>query len=252
MNHLQTGINHRNCLQTIILVSILSAISATICKATNRDSALFIKQNQFFIFPASLVPHKMNTAISISIIELPKDWVENSIEIPILNFKARYGFIPSIYIDFEASSIIISNELKTGPHWQHSFGQFALSAGADLEYMFGGLKAMEFNNKVSELALEPTISFGLDTKSLAFTTVLAATYVHDMTLRSGDGFVFHKRNFTSGGSVGIYMEQKAWRNRILIIGLISNFTSFYSLLWPVFNSSNRLFFIPQLQFGLVL
>jgi hypothetical protein len=188
----------------------------------------------------------------LSFTRLPLDWVETSIQVPIIQVSNKLGLPAGFTIESSFQSIYVSNLLRIGPHYNFEFGKFSIAAGYDATLLYGKMQISGFDNEANGWGTYPSISFGFLAKDLAFTLSVETHTIRSLKISSGDAEISNSKNFQSGLSLSLFMEQKLWKNHVMSLGFINNFQKFYFPAWPAFSAFNRRYYIPQFQIGLVL
>lgn len=205
-----------------------------------------------FILPRVYRTMETKTSVSISYVRLPEDWVETSVDAPLIQVSNKIGFPGGFTLESSFQSIYIANQFRFGPRWNVEFGKFSCAAGIDAGLLFGRMDISGFNNKARGWMMYPVVSFGFRTTELAFTLSAEKSTIQSLTLSSGSAETSDFKNFKSGQTISIFMEQRLWRNHVMILGLVNNFQKFYFPAWPAFSAFNKRYYIPQMYLGLVL
>ena len=122
----------------------------------------------------------------------------------------------------------------------------------DAGFLFGRMDIAGFNNKASGWMLYPNASIGFFSKELAFTLTAERSTIQSLKISSGNAEVSDFKNFKSGQTIAVYMEQILWNKHVMILGFVNNFQKFYFPAWPAFSAFNKRYYIPQMYIGLVL
>lgn len=205
-----------------------------------------------FILPHVYKTLETKTSVSISYVRLPEDWIETSVDAPLIQLSNKIGLPGGFTLESSLQSIYIANQFRFGPRWNVEIGKFSCAAGADFGLLFGKMNISGFNNKASGWMLYPVVSVGYRTDQLAFTLSAERSTIQSLTLSSGNAETSDFKNFKSGQTISIYLEQRLWRNHVMILGLVNNFQKFYFPAWPAFSAFNKRYYIPQMYLGLVL
>lgn len=205
-----------------------------------------------FILPHVYGTLETKTSLSISYVRLPEDWVETSVDAPLIQLSNKIGFPGGFTLESSFQSIYIANQFRFGPRWNVEIGKFSCAAGIDAGLLFGRMDISGFNNKARGWMLYPVVSLGYRTNELAFTLSAEKSTIQTLTLSSGSVETSDFKNFKSGQTISIYLEQRLWHNHVMILGLVNNFQKFYFPAWPAFSTFNKRYYIPQMYLGLVL
>lgn len=204
------------------------------------------------MLPYVFKPWETRTSVSLSFTRLPIDWVETSVEIPIVQVKNKLGFPAGFTLESSLQTIVVSNQLRIGPHWNAELGRFSFGIGFDAALLYGRMVVSGFDNKAFGWCTYPSVSIGFTTNDIAFTLSGEYSILQSLTVSSGNAEVSESKNFKSGQSISLFMEQKFWKQHVLTLGFINNFQKFYFPAWPAFSAFNRRYYIPQFYIGLVL
>ncbi len=235
----------------VFLLCILLSTLGTLLFAEDSKPDVHIKKNTIIV-PQVYKPFESRSSFSISFIRLPIDWVETSIDAPIIQFSNKLGLPAGFSLESNIQSIYVSNQFRIGPRWNIEAGRFSFAAGLDAGLLFGSMKVSGFNNKAVGWMVYPTATIGFTTNDIAFTISAERNTLQSLKISSGNAVTSDFRNFKSGQTFSVYMEQRLWDKHVLILGFMNNFQKFYFPAWPAFSAFNRRYYIPQLYIGLVL
>jgi hypothetical protein len=241
-----------NTIKAVAIVFIILWTVAEEVKAQTDDSLNDRVIKHTIQFPGVYKPLEFKSAVSVLFTRLPFDWVETTIDVPVLQYGARLGLPVGFTLDATVQTIWVSNMISLGPHWNFSLSKVSFGAGLDPYFMFGRMNISGFDNKAWGWGMSPNVSFGFTTKDIAFTIKGERKTVNSLTITSGSAEISKEKNFLAGWSIGLYMEQKLWKDHVMVLGLINNFQKFYYAAWPAFSTFNRNYYIPQIYIGLVL
>ena len=209
-------------------------------------------KNYSFILPHRYQVLETKTSISLSYVRLPEDWVETSIDAPLIQLSNKIGLPAGFTFESSFQSMYVANQFRFGPHWIFEVGKFSFAAGIDEGLLFGKMDISGFNNKARGWMFYPSVSIGFHSKDLAFTLSAERNTIQSLSLSSGNAETSGFKNFKSGQTISIYLEQSLWNNHVMILGFMNNFQKFYFPAWPAFSAFNRRYYIPQFYLGLVL
>jgi hypothetical protein len=216
-------------------------------KSHSEDSVF-----HYMILPGSLRALETKTSFSILFTQLPFDWVETAIEVPLFQLNNKLGLPASFTFETSLQSIFVSNQLRAGPHWNYETGKFSFGAGIDAAFLFGKMNVAGFNNKTWGWCTYPVLSAGYKANKVSFTAKAEYSYINSLKITSGTSEILHSRNNESGPTISLFVEQPLWKDHIMILGIINNFQKFYFPAWPAFSSFNRRYYIPQFYVGFIL
>jgi hypothetical protein len=210
-----------------------------------------ISSNSIF-YPHRFQPHNLKMEVALSQVKLPFDWLETAVQVPLLHFHANYALTKSITLDGRISTLYIANQITLGPRWHQQINNFSFNLGYDIAYAFGFLKVEGFDSSVSTWINYPNASIGFKINDIAFTLKGEASIVTSNESRQGDIVVSRDRNFFNGYTIGLYMEQRLWKDHVFIVGVKDSSAKYNFMAWPAFSTFNRFYNIPELYLGLIL
>jgi hypothetical protein len=209
-------------------------------------------KSKTIIYPRVYRLFETKTSLSVLFTRLPMDWVETSVQVPIIQVYNKIGLPAGFTLESSFQSIVVANLFRMGPHYTCDLGKFSISAGCDATLLYGKMQISGFDNEAIGWGTYPAISIGYSIKDLAFTLSGEFHTIRSLKISSGDAEISNSKNFQSGQSLSLFMEQRLWKNHIMILGFTNNFQKFYFPAWPAFSAFNRRYYIPQFQIGLVL
>lgn len=238
----------------VIIICLLHVVSLQGSSLTFQAGRSLSEDSVFhyMILPGSLQILKTQTSFSILFTQLPFDWVETAIEVPLFQLNNKLGLPAGFTFESGLQTILVSNQLRAGPHWNYHAGKFSFGAGFDAALMFGKMKIAGFDNKAWGWCTYPVLSAGYRTSKASFTARVEYSYINSLKITSGTDEIMYSRNFKSGPVISIFTEQPLWKDHIIILGFINNLQKFYFPAWPAFSTFNRRYYIPQFYVGLIL
>jgi hypothetical protein len=237
-------IKHKHLLISILFIGILNYTKAEV-----KDSTVVLQEKRTFIYPNGNQPFKFNSTISVILTKLPLDWIETAKTEPIVLLATQYSLPVHFSIDAGVQSNFKSNLVRMGSKYHYSYGAFSASAGIDAAFQYHYAKAYESVNKVWGWASYPNLSIGYTTADLSFTLISELNYIYSQNIKYEEVKILHSENILAGYSVGLYVEQKLFKEQVLTLGLINNFQKQF---FTSVSTFNRYYYIPQIYFGLVL
>ena len=216
-------------------------------KSNSEDSVI-----HFITLPESISIWETKTSLSVLFTQLPFDWVETAVDVPLFQVNNKFRLPAGFTLESRFQTIIVSNQMRVGPHWNYKTGKFFFGAGFDTEFMFGKMNIAGFNNKSRGWSMYPTFMAGYRLKNIAISLNGEATFINSLKMSSGNEEISHSGNQFSGISVSLFIEQPLWKDNMMILGFINNFQKLYFPAWPVFSTFNRQYYIPQFYVGIVL
>lgn len=236
--------------KTIVLNLLLSYIFS--CFSVFGQQQPAESEVKTMVLPRVYFPFETKNSFSVLFTHLPIDWVETSIDVPLFQFNNKLGLPAGFTLESSIQSIIVSNQLRAGPHWNIETGKFSFATGIDWALLHGKMEIAGFNNKTWGWCTYPNISAGFQTRDIAFTFSVEYSIINSLKITSGNAEILHSRNFRSGPTFSLFVEQPLWKNHLMVLGFINNFQKFYFPAWPAFSTSNSRYYIPQFYVSLVL
>jgi hypothetical protein len=237
-----------------ILLSIL-VLPAFLFAQEKRNhqppSGFDISANSIF-YPHRFRPRSLQMEMALSQVKLPFDWLETAVQVPLLQFHANYAFTKSITLDGRLSTLFIANHVSLGPRWHHQINDFSFNLGYDVAFAFGFLKVEGFDSSVNTWINYPNVSVGFRLHDIAFTLKGELSIITSNESRQGDIVITRNKDFFNGYTVGIYIEQRLWKNHVCTIGFKNSVAKYHFMAWPAFTTFNRFYNIPEVYLGLVL
>ncbi len=185
--------------------------------------------------------------------KFPEQWLEGSYHVPFLNVQGRIGLKKNFTGVMNLGTIGISNQLSVGFRWNKQFNdKFSFNIGYDISGVYGGLSLLDFDTRVTATIHNPNFAFGYRYKDIAFTFKSDLSIVGRVKIRTGENVISDEKNFYNGFGVGLYMEQRLWKNHVAIFGLKNNYVKFDYIAWAAFSTFNRYYNVPEISLGLIL
>jgi hypothetical protein len=182
----------------------------------------------------------------------PKDLLENAIQAPLVNIHMNFGMPWKFSLEADVSTIIVSSQVAIGPHLGFNIKNFGVNIGWDFAFFYGQMKQGGFDNRSYGWIQYPNLSLGYKLKDMAFTLKGEIVYVTRVSQSSGENTLTRTKDFYNGFTVGLYIEQRLWKNHVFIIGLKDNYEKFFWPTWMLFTTFNRYYHIPELSFTWIL
>jgi len=216
------------------------------------------EEKPFDIASASLrFPHQQKKwgfqiGAGLQMVLPPKDLLENAIQAPLVNIHMKFGLPWKFSLEGDVSTIVVSNQFALGPHLGFNWKNFGINLGWDFAFFYGQLRQGGFDNNSYGWIQYPNLSLGYKLKDLAFTLKGELVYVTRVSQSSGEITLTRTKDFYNGITVGLYIEQRLWKNHVFIIGLKDNYEKFFWPTWMLFTTFNRFYHIPDLSFTWIL
>jgi len=203
-------------------------------------------------FPHRYQKYKLQYGLGFYFTRLPFDWVETALEAPLVDLQLTFGLPAGFSLDGSLNTIVVSNQVTLGARWNYIHRNFSFNLGYDLGYSLGMMNIAGFKNTGMVLTHYPNFSLGFKTRTLAFTIKGEALIVAWGQMKTGEDLMSRTSNLFDGVSGAIYMEQRIFRKKILVIGFKENYVKYYWPAWMVFSTFDRFYYIPELHLLWVL
>lgn len=190
-------------------------------------------------------------------VKLPMDITETSLQIPLINVHMILGLPWHFCLVGDITTIVVSNQLSFGLRVGSGFINFAFNAGWDFAWVYGQFRPAGFDNVTKAWLHYPNVSLGYKLKKMAFTFKVEAVYIAMIQQLIGKtaatGLVLtNYKNYLNGFTYAFYLEQRLWKNNILIFGLKYSNVKYFWPTWMLFSTFDRFYHIPELSLMLIL
>jgi hypothetical protein len=203
-------------------------------------------------FPHHYQRYKLQYGLGFYFTKLPFDWVETALQAPLIDLQLSFGLPYGFSLAGSLNTLVVSNQLTLGARWNFIHRNFSFNLGYDFGYSLGIMNIGGFRNTGMVLTHYPNLSVGFKTRTLAFTLKGEALIIVWGQMKTGEDLMSRTDNMFDGVSGAIYMEQRIFRKKILVIGLKENYVKYYWPAWMVFSTFDRFYYIPELHLLWVL
>jgi hypothetical protein len=250
-NH-STGIQKWGIMVLLFFVFIQSGQS--------RDKAIadtFDITSHTLRFPDNLKPWRFRIGAGFLVVQPPMDLVETSLQAPMANVNMSLGMPWKFSFIGDITTIVVSNQLSFGIRVGTRLKNFALNAGWDFAWVYGQFRPEGFDNVTKAWLYYPNFSLGYKLKKIAFSLKAEVVFISSIqqligtTAATGIVISDYANNF-NGLTCALYIEQRLWKNNVLIIGLKDNYVKYYWPTWMLFSTFNRFYQIPEFSLMLIL
>lgn len=193
--------------------------------------------------------------LSLLLAKLPEDQIESTsawIYAPLFTYHAKYGLPVGFNLKGSASTNIITYHFRTGLQWSYNIKRVTFSLNSDVAYWFGRLNSFGFNSGVNAWNGYSNLTMGIEFDKFTLTIQTETNYVISIKQTADDIETENQKSFLAGGSVAIYIEQPAWKENYMTLGVRFTYSKLYWPSWAVFPSWDRLHVIPEIFIGFVL
>jgi hypothetical protein len=200
-------------------------------------------------------PHKLwgfKISAGLSMVQPPKDLLENSYQAPLVNIHMIFGLPWNLSLESNVTTLVVSNQLTLGPRFTYLYKNFGVKAGWDFAFIYGQLRQAGFDNSLAGWASYPNLSVGYKLRKMSFTLKGELMIVTRSTSKTGENEIYRPTNFFNGGTLAFYIEQRIHKNKVFVIGIKDNYEKFYWPTWMIFTTFNRYYHVPELSFAWIL
>ena len=233
---------------SVLMMPFLSQGQENTLKKAKRIKPPFTIFTRSLNLPCRVKPFSYKHGLQLQMVSLPKDWLESSLNIPFLGYISRFELPLGFSVEASVHSLIIANQARIGPRWTYELGRLHVSAGIDLEYDLGWLNIQGFDNTTLQTwQFQPLVNVGTHFDNMAFSAQARLNYISNYIFSSGDTKYTQSRDINNGFSIGLFMEQRLIKRKVLGLGVVFNYLGFHVLGWPSFYNMKTKFFIPQVN-----
>ena len=189
-------------------------------------------------------------AVGLSLISMPASIAQEGATIRWPNFGFEYtlGLPAHFTLATVVSTEIVTNHFEVMPRWQIAVtDRLHADVGLGVAYWFGQLKQFGFDNHIHGWFGYPYIGLGYDWGTTALTFQAKSTYVASLYSQSGSLVANSSKNWYSGTSFKLILEQPLWTHTTLGFAVQTSYIKFYYPQWPLFPTFQRYFWIPEAQ-----
>jgi hypothetical protein len=238
--------------RNFILAMLALWLALPLCLlAQETDPPVDIEKESIY-FPHHFKKYHVQTGLGFYFVKLPYDWVENALQAPLLDLRLTFGLPAGFSLEGSLNTIVVSNQISLGPHWSYIHKNFSFGLGYDLAYVLGMMNIAGFKNTGMGFLHYPNLSLGYKFKKISFTLKGEAVIIGNVRMKTGEDVVSNSTLRYDGVTVGLYMEQRIFKKKILVIGIKDSYLKYYWAAWMIFPTWDRFYHIPQLNLMWVL
>jgi hypothetical protein len=222
--------------------------------AQTFSQTLDVRKGSFF-FPRPYEKEEFAHEFAVILAKLPEDQIEATsswIYSPLFIYKAKYGLGKGFNITGQANTNIISFLFDAGAQWNYSLNRFSFGVGSSINYWFGALHQFGFDSKVKSWSGRTDLFVGYASENFTVTIAGEINYIFGIKQKADDIITSDKGTNFNGGSIAFLIEQPAWKDKFMTLGVKMNWVKLYWPAWAVFPSWDKYFFIPEVFVGFVL
>jgi hypothetical protein len=233
-----------------LLIALIISLPAFL-HAQKKSPPIDIGKESMY-FPHHYQKYKLQTGLGFYFTKLPYDWVENALEAPLLDLQLTFGLPSGFSLAGSVNTVVVSNQVTVGARWNYIHKNFSFNLGYDIGFALGMMNIAGFSNTGMEIIHYPNLSLGFKTRSTAFTLKGEAVVIGWQQMRTGENLMVSGSNQFDGVTCALYIEQRIFRTKVLVIGLKDNYVMHYWPAWMVFSTFDRYYHIPELHLIWVL
>jgi hypothetical protein len=235
--------------QKLLFIFLLLFSSGAYAQVAEFD----IRERSMYL-PAPQKAGKFDHSLTLAQIYLPKQWLEESVSGPMVEYKANFALPKGFALNGNVKTLLVANEIRLGASWNCSLtDKIYLGIVYQVGFEFGILKEFGYNNTIRVWEQHPMVRLGYSFKNVAFTLQGKIDWMTGRRLVLDD---YATNNLTgsmfNGYSFGLFIEQRLTRRNSICFGFISNFNKFHILGWPALNIVDHQYFIPEVNIGFKL
>ena len=242
----------KQTITTKVLIFLFSSgmIMPAVAQEPAKDTFDIVAASMYY--PHQLRKREFTLEVALSQVKLPFDWLETAVQAPLFHFHANYALPKGFAIDGRFSSLFISNQITLGPRWNYQLDKVSFNVGYDVGFTFGYLNQFGFDSSVTSWINYPNASIGYRIGDVALTLKGEFVYVTSFSSKQGENEITTDKDFTNGYSIGIYVEQRIYQKKVLVLGLKNSYAKYHFMAWPAFSTFNRFYNIPEFYLGMIL
>jgi len=201
-------------------------------------------------YPQVMKPWSDKMALGVQLISMPAAIAMDgsTIRWPLFVYEYTLGMPAHFTLATSFSTELITNHIEVMPRWQ-----FALTprlhgdVGLGVAYWFGQMTVQKFDNHIHGWFAYPQIGLGYDWGKVALTFQAKGNWVLSLHTQSGGLTAEDSKDWLSGSSFRLIVEQPIWGHTTLGFGLQASYLKFYYPQWPLFPTFDQHFWIPEAQ-----
>src|SRR4051812_18650151 len=130
----------RNILFAFLLFLNFTA-SAQVAQFDIRERSMYL--------PAPQRGGKYDHSLTLAQIYLPKQWLEQAVSGPMIEYKANYALPKGFSLEGNFNTLFVANELRLGAQWSYSLtDRIHLGIAYQVGFEFGILRQFGYNNTI--------------------------------------------------------------------------------------------------------
>lgn len=228
-----------------ISLFILLLISTTLICQEN-DIEEFEILDHSVNFPNAIGEWKYKHALGLSLIYLPKDWLESANSLPMAYYKGNFSLKKGFSLHTEVKTIWVANDLSIGTSYNLRLSnRIYAGVGYSFAYSLGQLYDLGYDNFLHVTAHRPFLKLGYHFEDFTFTLRGGLDYSNKIYFEAGGTNLTANVEFLNGYTLGFFLEQRMFRQRSFSMGFTNNFLKFHILGWPAFTYTKRMYYIPE-------
>lgn len=229
----------------ILFISSIEGITAQ-DTFKSRVREFEILNNSIFL-PHKIQDWKYKQAVGISMVYLPKDWLESAYSLPMVYYKSNFWLKKGFAINTDIRTIIAASDIAIGASWNVNLSpKLYLGLGYQVSYGLGMLYDLGYDNILTVLGHRPYFKLGCKWKNLALTFKGGIDFSDKIHFDAGTTNLSGNIESLNGYNLSIFIEQRMFKYKSFSIGYTSNFMKFHILSWPAFTYTKNMYYVPEL------
>jgi hypothetical protein len=235
-------------------VLVFSLLVAGICSFAQKKQDTFEIHNASFFLPQPLPGGHYSSSIAVLYVVTPKDWTLDNVTAPMFCYQGKYSLPKGFDLQGGLWSLIISNRIFLGPHWNYRInnGNNYVGLGWNVAWNFGVLNQFGFTTTITGWEQQPSISFGHAFKRTAVTFRADLYWTNVLYITEDKNTLPTGNPFINGYSFSGEFEQKLYKNRAISFGLRMDYIQYHIVAWPAFPVNGKRYWMPEFKIGLNL
>jgi hypothetical protein len=182
----------------------------------------------------------------MSLIYLPKDWLESAYSLPMLYYKGNFSLVKGVSLHTEIKSVWVANDLSIGASYSRNItNRIYAGIGYSFSYGLGQLYDLGYDNFLHVTAHRPYLKLGYRFEDFTMTIRGGLDYSNKIHFEAGGTNLTANVEFLNGYNLSVFMEQRLFKQRSFSMGFTNNFLKFHILAWPAFTYTRRMYYIPE-------
>jgi len=238
--------------KTIVIITVFFSLILENAFGMNSFSEDTVLRNNCFKLPNPRKSFNLQSFASVSFVRLPYDWYETENSTTMLNLASKYSLPLNLNIKGDITVSLNSAILKIGPEVNFRLNSFFFGVGINGAYSYYRKSKYESQLETYGWSVFPNVAVAYQINDVAITIVAEYDFSITSTTASEEVEIYLKKRRLVGKSLGIFVEQRLSKNRVMLLGFVNNFHKSYFTTWSAQVSTSRFYYIPQIYIGIVI